>query len=136
LHVHDEGVDVSNGELRPGRARRRGVATACVVAIGVAGVAWSGCGGSSSDSTKSVEQRFEKGLEEAKKGVEKGVEEAQKGLKSGKGEASKGIEKAKEEASKGLEKAKEEAQKGLEKGKEEAKKGVEEAEKYQEEYAP
>ena len=122
------GVDVSNRELKGMPARRRGVAFAACLAIGVTGVAWSGCGGSS-DETKSVEGRFEKGLEEAKKGVEKGVEEAKKGLKGSGAEARKSLEKAKEEA-----------QKGIEKGKEEAKKGVEEAEKqaekYKEEYAP
>ena len=111
---------MSDGKLKAGLARRRGVVAASV-AIGLAGVAWSGCG--SSDSTKSIEQRAEKGLEEAKKGVEKGVEEARSGLK-----------KSEKQARKSLEKAKEEAQKGIEKGKEEAKKGVEEAEKYKSKY--
>jgi hypothetical protein len=116
----NEGDDVS-AEMKPRLVRRGGVAVACL-AVGFAGVAWGGCG--NSETTKSVEQHLENGLNEVEKGVEKGVEEAKKGLKNN------------SEARKSLEKAKEAAQEGIEKGKEEAKKGLEEAEKYKSEYKP
>jgi uncharacterized protein HemX len=108
---------VSDGGLKRA-AVRRGWAVLAVLAIGVGGVAWSGCG-SDSDSTKSIEQRIEKGVEEAEKGVKKGLNEAKKGLG--------------DEARKKVNEAQKEAEKGIEKGKEEAKKSIEEAEKY---YSP
>jgi flagellar hook-basal body complex protein FliE len=116
------GVDVSNGELKPARARRGGVmAAACVLTIGVAGVAWSGCG--SSGNAKSVEEKVQSGINQAEKTAEKGFEEAQKGLKNKNKAASETLEKA-EEATK----------EGLKKGKETAKQVTEEVEKAQSEY--
>lgn len=103
---------MSEGALKRGR---RAWPALAVLAIGVAGVAWSGCGGGSDTTTGPAQEGIEKGLEEAKQGVEKGKKEAEEG-----------IEKAKEEAEKGGE----EAQKGIEKGKEEAEKGIEEGERY------
>ncbi len=52
------------------------------LSIGVAGVAWAGCGGSSDNngSTGEIQKRVEKGAEEAQKGIEKGKEEAQRGI--------------------------------------------------------
>ena len=100
------------------RSAGRGWALLAALAIGVGGVAWSGCG-SDSGSTKSIEQRIEKGVEEGEKGVKKGLNEAKKGLG--------------DEARKKVDKVQKEAEKGIEKGKEEAQKGVEEAEKY---YSP
>ncbi len=108
---------MSEQELGSRLTRRTTVAIACL-ALGLAGVAWSGCGGSSSNTTKSAEEKIDKGLEEVKKGVNRGVEEAKQGLKKN------------SEARKHLENAQEEVKKGLEKGKEEAHKAVEEVEKY------
>lgn len=96
----------------------RGGAVLAVLAIGVGGVAWSGCGGDS-ENTNSVEQSIEKGVEKAENGIKKGLNEAKKGLS--------------EEARNKVNKAQEEAEKGIEKGKEKAQKGIEEAEKY---YSP
>lgn len=102
-------------------ARRSvGAAAACLV-IGVAGVAWSGCGGNG--EAKSVEEKVQTGLNEAGKKTEKAFEEANKNL----GEKNK---KAKET----LEKAEEATKEGIKKGKETAKSVTEEVEKAQEEY--
>jgi hypothetical protein len=106
---------------KKGFLARRGAATVACLAIGVAGIAWSGCGGSG--EAKSVEEKVQSGINEAEKGVEKGFEEANKSL----GEKNK---KAKET----LEKAEEATKEGLKKGKEKTKEVTEEVEKAQEEY--
>lgn len=101
------------------RRRVRRLPTVLVaLAIGVAGVAWAGCGGDDSNSESvdagEVQTQLEQGVEEATEGVEKGVEEAKQGI----------------------EKGAEEAEKGIEKGKEEAQKGIEEGEKQEDRYSP
>jgi flagellar hook-basal body complex protein FliE len=111
---------VSEVSKRGKLARRGGAAVACL-AIGLAGVAWSGCGGSGDAS--SVEEKIQTGLNEAEEGVEKGFEEANKSL----GEKNN---KAKET----LEKAEEATKEGIKKGKEKTKEVTEEVEKAQEEY--
>ena len=98
------------------------------LAIGVAGVAWAGCGDDDSGETVDageIQNQIEKGVEEATDGVEKGVEEAKQG-----------VEEGNEQAREGIEKGTEEAEKGIEKGKEEAQKGIEEGEKYGDRYSP
>jgi hypothetical protein len=117
-----EGVDVSEGKLKESVVGRRVAVVAAALAVGLAGVAWSGCG--SSTDTESIENRIETSLNEVEKGAEKGLKEAEKGLEKNK------------EAKKSFEKAKEATQEGIEKGKEEAAKAAEEAKKYKEEYAP
>ena len=100
---------MSEEDLKQKRARR---APALLVAlsIGVAGVAWAGCG-DDGESGGEAQQGIEKGTEEAEKGIEKGTEEAEKGIKKGTEEAKQGIEKGTEEAKKGIEKGTEEAEK-------------------------
>ena len=98
---------MSDGALK---RRRRAWPALAVLAIGIVGVAWSGCGGGDDNTTGPAQEGVEKGLEEAKQGVEKGKEEAEKGVEKGQKEAEKGIEKGKEEAEKGIEKGKEEAE--------------------------
>jgi flagellar hook-basal body complex protein FliE len=107
-------------ELKPRLARRGGVVVACL-AVGLAGVAWSGCG--SSGNAKSVEEKVQTGLNEAEKSAEKGFEEAQKGLN-----------KKNKTANETLKKAEEATKEGLKKGKETAKHVTEEVEKAQSEY--
>ena len=108
--------------------RRRMPAVLAALALGVAGVAWAGCGDDNNDETVDageVQTQIEQGVEEATEGVEKGVEEAKKG-----------VEEGEEKAREGVEKGTEEAEKGIEKGKEEAQKGIEEGEKYEDRYSP
>jgi vacuolar-type H+-ATPase subunit H len=125
-----EGANVPDGELKR-IISRRGRTIVAVLVVGVAGVAWTGCGSSSSeDSSSKLEQSITEGVQEAEDAVEKGVNEAKESLKGTNAKTKKQLEKAEEEVKKGLEKGKEEAQKGIEKGKEEAQKGIEEAEKY------
>ncbi len=107
-------------ELKLRFARRGGVVVACL-ALGLAGVAWSGCG--SNGDAKSVEEKVQSGLNEAEKQSEKAFEEAKKGLGKKNKAANETIEKA--------EKA---TQEGIEKGKETAKSVTEEVEKAQNEY--
>lgn len=107
---------------------RRVHALLAVLAIGVAGIAWAGCGDDDSGETVDageIQNQIEEGVDEATDGVEKGIEEAQQG-----------VEEGNEQAREGIEKGKEEAEKGIEKGKEEAQKGIEEGEKYKDRYAP
>jgi hypothetical protein len=111
---------VSNGNLR-GFARRGGVVLMASLAIGFAGIAWSGCGGNG--DAKSVEEKVQSGLNEAETSVEKGFEEAKKGLSKKNKAASEEIEQA-EKATK----------EGIAKGKETAKSVTEEVEKAQSEY--
>lgn len=107
---------------------RRAHALLAALAIGVAGVAWAGCGDDDSGETVDageIQNQIESGVEEATEGVEKGVEEAQQG-----------VEEGNERAQEGIERGTEEAEKGIEKGKEEAQKGIEEGEKYENRYTP
>jgi hypothetical protein len=88
------------------RWARRVPALLVALCVGVAGVAWAGCGDSDSDkSVSEAQERAEKGLEEAKQGLQKGKDEAQKGIEKGKDEAQKGIEKGKDEAQRAIEEA-------------------------------
>jgi hypothetical protein len=108
--------------------RRRLPAVLVALALGVAGVAWAGCGDDGNDETvdtEEIKQRFKKAIEEAKAGAQEGGEKAREG-----------VEKGAEEAKKGIEEGTEEAEKGIEKGKEEAQKGIEEGEKYEDRYSP
>jgi ElaB/YqjD/DUF883 family membrane-anchored ribosome-binding protein len=126
----NRGGKVPDGELKR-IVSRRGKTLVVMLAVGVAGVAWAGCGSSSSDESSSkIQQNITEGVNEAQDALENGVNEAKESLKGTNAKNKKQLEKAKEEAMKGLEKGKEEAQKGIEKGKEEAQKGIEEAEKY------
>lgn len=111
---------MKDGELRERLTRRGSVALACL-AIGVAGVAWSGCGGNG--DAKSVEEKVQTGLTEAEESVNKGLEEAKKSVN--------GKNKKANEAIEATEKA---AKEGFKKGKETAKSVTEEVEKAQEEY--
>lgn len=106
---------------KKGILARRGSAALACLAIGIAGVAWSGCG--SSGDAKSVEEKVQTGINEAEKNVEKGFEEANKNL-----------DKKNKKAKETLEKAEEATKEGLKKGKETAKEVTEEVEKKQEEY--
>lgn len=108
--MSDRGLKSNGGRRLP--------ALLVALSIGVAGVAWAGCGGGS-DSGSEARERIEKGAEEAKQGIEKGKEEVKKGF-----------EKAEEEVKQGVNGGSSQAQKGIEKGKEEAQKGIEEAGKY------
>jgi hypothetical protein len=111
---------------------RRGKTIVALLAVGVAGVAWTGCGGGSStdESSSKIEQNITEGVQEAQDALENGVNEAKESLKGAHTKNKKQLEKAEEEVKKGLEKGKEAAEKGLEKGKAEAEKGIEEAQKY------
>jgi uncharacterized protein HemX len=120
------GVDVSSRDLRRAKGRR-GWAVLAALAIGLGGVAGSGCG--DDDSANEAQERIERGVEEAKQGIEKGRQEAEQGLK----EARQGVKDGGEEVRKGFEKAEEEAKEGIEKGTEEAEAALEEAE---ERYSP
>jgi ElaB/YqjD/DUF883 family membrane-anchored ribosome-binding protein len=127
----NEGANVPDAEWKRIIARR-GKALLVVLAVGVAGAAWAGCGGDSStdESSSKLEQNITEGVEEAQDAVERGVEEAKESLKGTSDKTKRQLEKAEEEVKKGLEKGKKEVEKGLEGGKAEAQKGVEEAEKY------
>lgn len=103
------------------RVARRSLAVLACLAVGVAGVAWSGCG--SSGDAKSVEEKVQTGINEAEKQVEKGFEEAQKQVNNKNSKTSEALEQA-EKATK----------EGLQKGKETAKSVTEEVEKAQNEY--
>jgi hypothetical protein len=96
------------------------IGLACL-AVGLGGVAWSGCGGNG--EAKSVEEKVQSGLTEAENSVEKGFEEAK--------EQVNGKNKQQNEAIEAAEKATKE---GLQKGKETAKSVTEEVEKAQSEY--
>jgi hypothetical protein len=111
---------VKDGDLKARLARRGSIGLTCL-AIGVAGVAWSGCGGSG--SAKSIEEKAQSGITEVEQSVEKGFEEAK--------EQVKGKSKKQTEALEAAEKATKE---GLQKGKETAKSVTEEVEKAQKEY--
>lgn len=109
--------------------RRRAPAILVALTIGVAGVAWAGCGddnenGGGADAGE-IQNQIEQGVQEATEGVEKGLEEARQGVEEGEDQAREGIEKGKEEA-----------EEGVEKGKEEAQKGIEEGEEFEDRYAP
>jgi ElaB/YqjD/DUF883 family membrane-anchored ribosome-binding protein len=127
----NEGANVPDGEWKRVIARR-GKALVVVLAVGVAGVAWAGCGGDSTtdESSSKLEQNITEGIEEAQESVEKGVNEAKESLQGTGKKTKKQLEKAEEEVKKGLEKGQKEVEKGLEGGKAEAQKGIEEAEKY------
>lgn len=127
----NEGANVPDGEWKTVIARR-GKALVVVLAVGVAGAAWAGCGGDSStdENSSQLEQNITEGVEEAQDAVERGVEEAKESLKGTSDKTKKQLEKAEEEVKQGLEKGKKEVEKGLEGGKAEAQKGIEEAEKY------
>ena len=84
--------------------RRRLPALLVALSIGVAGVAWAGCGGSG-DSTGEAQNQIENGLEEAKEGLEKGKEQARKSIERAKQEAQRRIEEGKKEAQRGIEEA-------------------------------
>jgi hypothetical protein len=122
------GVDVSEDGLKQRLAHRAQVLLVAL-SIGIAGVAWAGCGGGS-DSTNEAQERIEKGAEEAKQGLEKGKEEVRKGFEKAEQEAKQGVTNGSEQAQKAIEKGKAEAQKGLEEGKERAQRAIEEAENY------
>jgi hypothetical protein len=101
--------------------RRRLPAILVALTIGVAGVAWAGCGDDDENGgadAGEVQNQIEQGVEEATEGVEKGLEEARQGAEEGEDRAREGVEKGKEEAEEGVEKGKEEAQKGIEEGEE------------------
>ena len=88
---------------------RRGKAIVALFAVGVAGVAWTGCGSSSSDRRKQLEDRTEHhrrrpGIEDA---LENGVNEAKESLKGAHGKNKKQLEKAEEEVKKALKRAEE-----------------------------
>lgn len=89
-------------------------AGAVVLAIGVGGIAWAGCGDDDNGNASDAQQRIEKGFQEARQGVEEGVKEAKKGIERGTEGAREGINKGKEEAESGVNKAKEEAEEGFE----------------------
>jgi hypothetical protein len=127
----NERRNVSEGDLKRVVARR-GRALIVVLAIGVTGVAWAGCGGDSNtdESSSKIEQNITEGFEEAQGQVEQGVNEAKKTLEGTNTKTKKQIEKAGDEVQQGLENGKKEVEKGLEGGKDEAQKGIEEAEKY------
>ena len=67
-----------DGELKRVIARR-GRALVVVLAVGVAGVAWAGCGSDSStdESSSQLERTSTEGIEEATEAVEKGVNESE-----------------------------------------------------------
>lgn len=109
-----------DGDLKARLARRGSIGLACL-AVGIAGVAWSGCGGSG--DAKSTEEKVQSGLDEAGTTIEKGFEEAHKQLN--------GKNKKTNEALEAAEKATKE---GLQKGKETAKSVTEQVEKAQKEY--
>jgi F0F1-type ATP synthase membrane subunit b/b' len=83
---------------------RRLPALLVALSIGIAGVAWAGCGGGG-DSTSEARNRIENGLEEAKEGLERGKKEARKSIERAKQEAQRGIEEGKKEAQRGIEEA-------------------------------
>ena len=123
-----------DGELKRIIARR-GRALVVVLAVGVAGVAWAGCGSDSSDRRKQLEaskRASTEGVEEAQeRASNKGVEEAKKSLEGTQRRRPRSSsKKPKKKSKKGLEKGKKEVEKGIEGGKDEAQKGIEEAEKY------
>ena len=120
-----------------GAARARTVVL--VLAVGLAGAAWAGCGSNeSTDTINSIQeeleekadeaqQEIEKGGEKAKEGLKKGSEELKQGLKEGGETTKQGVKKAKEEAEKAIEEGAEQAEQGIEKAKKQAEKGLEEA---------
>lgn len=97
----------------------RRIATALLagLAISLASLGWSGCGGSSEKSTSSVQEEVSQGIEEAQHGIERGVEQAKESLKENP-KAEKRLEEARKEAEKGIEQGKAEAEKGLEEARE------------------
>ena len=108
-------------ELKPRLMRRGGVVVACL-AVGLAGVAWSGCGGNG--DAKSVEEKVQTGLNEGRKADRKGLRRSEEGPQGKKNKA----------ANETIEKAEEATEEGIEKGKETAKSVTEEVEKAQAEY--
>jgi vacuolar-type H+-ATPase subunit H len=132
------GADVSEDGLK-----RRWVRTiAVVLAIGVASVAWAGCGDSDNEGGE-AQDRIERGLDEAREGLESGADEAQQGIEEGREEAEQGIEGGRDEAGEGVEQAEDEASKQkaeaedkLDDAKKEAAEGLENAEEEIDRYTP
>jgi len=126
--ISNEGANVPEEDLKKIVARR-GKAIVALLAVGVAGVAWVGCGSDGDESSSKLEQSINEGVDEAQQELEKGVDEAQESLEGTDGKTKKQIEKSQKDIEEGFEKGKAEAEKGLERGKAEAEKGIEEAEK-------
>ena len=101
---------------KPFQSRILAALVACL-AIALGGLAWAGCGGSNDETSSSIEQSVQEGINEAEEGLEEGVKEAEKQLKENP-KAKKKLEEAREEAEKGIEKGKAEAEKGIEEAKE------------------
>ncbi|HET7511069.1 MAG TPA: hypothetical protein VFJ65_12565, partial [Solirubrobacterales bacterium] len=63
-----------------------------VIAIGVGGVFWSGCGGDSNSTesiTNQAKEEVKKGSKQAEEAVQEGVEKTKKGLNEAKEEVEK-----------------------------------------------
>jgi vacuolar-type H+-ATPase subunit H len=135
LTCEPEGVEVPDGDWKRIFAGRW-KAILAVLAIGVTGVAWTGCG--DGDETGSIQENIESGVTDAEDAVEEGVDEAQdaiddadvpdeKELEEAREDAEEGLEKGGDEAREGIEEGADEAQQGIEDGKDEVQKGVDEA---------
>jgi hypothetical protein len=125
--MRNEGVKLPDGEWRRNIAGRW-KAILAVLAIGAAGVAWTGCGDDDNDTSSKIQENIEQGVTEAEGAIEDGVDEAQDALDNVDDQNKKDLEEAKEDVEEGLEKGKDEAQEGIEKGSDEVQKGIEKAE--------
>jgi hypothetical protein len=128
----NERKNVSERDLKRIFARR-GRALVLVLAIGIGGVAWSGCGDDGDDTSSQIEQNINEGVEEAQDAVEEGVTEAQESLDDTNGETKKELEEARDDVEEGFEEGGDKAQKGIEEGKDKAEEGIEEGKKEAEE---
>jgi len=129
VRISNERKNVSNGDLKRIFARRS-KALIVVLAVGVGGVAWSGCGSDDDDTSSQIEQNINEGVDEAQDAVEEGVDEAQESFdENTDGETKKDLEDARDDVEEGFEEGKDKAEKGIEEGKSEAEEGIDEAQK-------
>ena len=85
----------------------RAKAVILVLAVGLAGAVWAGCGSdSTSDSVNSIQEQLEEKADEAQGELEKSGEQVKEGLEKGSEEAKKGVEEGGSSAKNGIQQAK------------------------------
>lgn len=119
-----ERKNVFDRDLKPLGRRVRAVSVA--LAIGIAGVAWAGCGSDTEKNANEARETIERGVEEARQGLKGSRKEVEEGFEKAQKELEKGASKAQKEAQESAAKSVEAGQEALEKAREETKRGLEE----------